>query len=331
MSNSIAHYYRKITPTFLNRAWHDSPTIDFDLFYKTDGGKGEPLFLKFGSYDPKTRKKFQQLMEEKENHNLFIHETDLIKYYDEFLIENLRKDVRREKPFAKILADAYQTNRNILEEYFENIGSTKILRSLTKVVDVMTLCMIEGKLEPGDVFETTSKDNTHPAHCSNAGLYNIFFGVQLKLPTAEIREVGLGGMLYDVGKKGIPTTVLKKKKELSPEDWQVIRKHSSAGRKVLNDMKCYSQNILKMAAEHHEKHDGSGYPFGLQGNKISFSAQVCTISDVFNALVCKRYYHEPRTAFEALVEMKNHMPGHFDPQILINFIKAFARPKQQLS
>lgn len=326
MANPIADYYREINPTFLNRAWHDSPTIDFELFYKTDSGANEPLFLKFGSYDPKTRKRIQELMAEKGNHNLFIHETDLIKFYNEYLIENLRKNVRREEPFEKILGDAYQVNRSILEEYFENIGSTRILRCLKEVVGILTLCMIEGRLEPVDVFKTTSKDNTHPAHCSNAGLYNIFFGAQLKLPAAEIHELGLGGMLYDIGKKGIPKIVLEKKEKLSPQDWQAIRKHSSAGKKVLNDMKCYSQNILKMAAEHHEKHDGSGYPFGLQGNNISLPAQVCAISDVFNALVCKRYYREPRTAFEALIEMKNNMPGHFAPQILVNFIKAFARP-----
>ncbi|MDA0691510.1 MAG: hypothetical protein O3A78_03680 [Nitrospinae bacterium] len=328
MANSIADYYREINPTFLNRAWHNSPTLDFELFYKAEKKGVSPQFIKFCSYNPNTREKIQQLMTSKDSHTLFIHETDLIKYYDEFLIENLRKNVRREEPFKKILVDAYQINRNILEEYFENIGSSRILRCLNKVVQIMALCMAEGNLEPVDVFETTSKDNTHPAHCSNAGLYNIFFGEQLKLSPAEIQELGLGGMLYDIGKKGIPLNVLEKGEELSPQNWQAIRKHPSAGKKVLNDMKCYSQNILKMATEHHEKYDGSGYPFGIQGNQISFSAQVCAISDVFNALVCKRFYHEPRTAFEALIEMKNNMPGHFDPQILVNFIKAFARPQQ---
>lgn len=327
MLNSIADYYREINPAFLNKAWRDGPTIGFDLFYKTAGGEKEPVFLKFGSYDPKTRAKIRKLLASEENQTLFIHETDLIKYYNEFLIDNLKKSVQAGQPFEQILADAYQVNSNILEEYFENIGSTRILRSINEVVDVMILCMTEGKLEAVDVFQTTSKDNSHPAHCSNAGLYNIFFGVQLKLPPAEIQELGVGGMLYDIGKKGIPTSVLEKKEELSLEDWQAIRKHPINGWKVLNDMKCYSKNILNMAAEHHEKYDGSGYPFGRKGNKISFPAQVCAISDVFNALVCKRYFHEPRTAFEALVEMKNNMPGHFDPKVLINFIKAFAPPK----
>ncbi len=326
MADSIANYFREINPDFLNRAWTDNPTIDFELFYKTGDNGKEPVFLKYGSYDRKTKEKIKKIMETENCHTLFIHETDLVRYYDDFLVPKLRKDVHYSDPFEKILADSYQINKNILHEYFENIGSTRILKSLDEVVKIMTLCIKQGKLEAVDIFKITQKDNAHPTHCTNAGLYNIFFGVQLKLPSAEIHELGLGGMLYDIGKKGIPASVLEKNEELSPQDWQAIRKHPSAGKKVLNDMKCYSQNILRMAAEHHEKYDGSGYPLGLEGNRISFSAQVCAISDVFNALVCKRYYREPRTAFEALIEMKNNMPGHFDPQILIQFIKAFARP-----
>ncbi|GJL78732.1 MAG: hypothetical protein NPINA01_17210 [Nitrospinaceae bacterium] len=297
--------------------------MDFELFYKTNGDEKEPVFLKFGSYDRKNKEKIQKLIEAENSHTLFIHETDLVKYYDEFLVTKLRKNIDYGDPFEQILADAYQINKNILHEYFENIGSTRILKSLDDVVRIMIRCVDEGKLDAGDIFNIIHKDNAHPSHCSNAGLYNIFFGVQLKLPPDEIHELGIGGMLFDIGKKGIPPAVLEKKEGLSPEDWQDIRKHPSAGRKVLNEMKCHSQNILQMAAEHHEKHDGSGYPFGLPGNKISFPAKVCTISDVFNAQVCKRNYREPRTAFEALMEMKNNMPGHFDPKVMSNFIKAF--------
>jgi len=64
------------------------------------------------------------------------------------------------------------------------------------------------------------------------------------------------------------------------------------------------------------------------GDKIAFPSQVSAISDVFNALICKREHRDPRSAFETLVEMKNNMPGHFDPKILFNFIKAFARSQQ---
>jgi len=328
MRSSMADYYREINRDFLNKAWQDGPQIGFELFYKTTNGGEEPLFLKFGSYNPETREKICKMVASGDCQPLYIHENDLIHYYDDFLIVNLRQSLERGEPFNEILADAHQVSKRILHEYFDSIGSTKILRSLNEVVEIMQLCLTQGNLDSGNIFGTVSRENTHSSHCANSGLLNIFFGLQLTLNSAQIRDLGLGGMLYDIGKKHIPMNVLNKKGELTVGDWQHIRKHPSASRKVLNDMKCYSQNILLMAGEHHEKYDGSGYPFGLAGDDISFPAQVCAISDVFNALICKREYHDPRSAFETLIEMKKNMPGHFDPKIMLKFIKAFARSQQ---
>jgi putative two-component system response regulator len=81
---------------------------------------------------------------------------------------------------------------------------------------------------------------------------------------------------------------------------------------------------LKMAAEHHEKYDGTGYPFQLKGEKISLYARVCGIMDVFGALTSPRTNRSGMTPFAAVSEMKNNMEGHFDMRILINFIKILA-------
>jgi HD-GYP domain-containing protein (c-di-GMP phosphodiesterase class II) len=328
MKSSLADYYRRINRDFLNKAWQDGPQLGFELYYKIPNGGEEPQFLKFGSYAPETREKICTLVESPDTQPLYIHENDLIHYYDDFLIDNLRQSLERSDPSPKVLADAYQVSKRILHEYFDSIGSTRILRSLNEVVEIIQSCLSQGNLDAGIIFDTVSKENTHPSHCANSGLLILFFASQLNFKAAEARDLGLGGMLYDIGKKHIPLEILHKKGELSPAEWQHIRKHPSASRKILNDMKCYNQNILLMAAEHHEKHDGSGYPFGLAKDKISFHAQVCAITDVFNALICKREYHEPRSAFETLIEMKNNMPGHFDPKILLNFIRAFAPSKQ---
>lgn len=79
-----------------------------------------------------------------------------------------------------------------------------------------------------------------------------------------------------------------------------------------------------MAAEHHEKYDGSGYPFQLKGEKISLYARICSIMDVFGALTAPRANRAGMTPFAALTEMKNNMEGHFDMRILVNFIKTLA-------
>lgn len=144
---------------------------------------------------------------------------------------------------------------------------------------------------------------------------------KLKMKPEAVREIGLGGMLFSIGKKSVPYDVIIKEGELSPEEFQMIRKLPSATRKLLNDMKCYSENILKMALEHREKFDGTGYPFELKGEKISLYARVVSIMDVFGALTAARPNRKALTPFTAVNEMKNNMTGHFDTRILINFIK----------
>ena len=107
MRSSITDYYREINRDFLNKAWQDGPQIGFELFYKTTNGGEDPLFLKFGSYDPETREKICKLVASKECQPLYIHENDLIHYYNDFLIVNLHQSLERGEPFDKILSDAY--------------------------------------------------------------------------------------------------------------------------------------------------------------------------------------------------------------------------------
>ena len=322
--DSISQYYREINRGFLDKAWRAGPEIGFELYYRLDKSDQEPQYLKFASYTPETRSKIRKLLESDSHQKLFIHENDLIRYYRDFLIDNLNDSLSKEEPFEKILKDGYQVAQMILREYFESIGSSKILRNLSDVVDIMQTCISLGKMESKDIFKLTLRENLHHAHCANTGLYNLFLGSKFKMETGQIQELGLGGMLFDIGKKTIPQRVLEKKGKLASEEWQHIRKHPSAGKKVLNDMKCFSPDILSMAMEHHEKFDGSGYPSGLAGERISNVARICTISDVFNALVCKRNYRPSFTPFDALSEMKTKMKGQFDHRIFVDYIKAFA-------
>ncbi len=322
--DSISQYYREINRGFLDKAWRAGPEIGFELYYRLDKSEREPQFLKFASYTPETRLRIRKLLESDSHQTLFIHENDLIRYYRDFLIDNLNQSLSQEQPYEKILKDSYEVARMILREYFESIGSSRILRSLGDVVNIMQTCIALGGMESKDIFKLTVRENNHHSHCANTGLYNLFLGCKFKLETRAIQDLGLGGMLFDIGKKTIPDEVLEKKGKLTPEEWQFIRKHPSAGKKVLNDMKCFSPGILNMAMEHHEKFDGSGYPFGLTGEKISYVARICTISDVFNALVCKREHRPSFSPFEALKEMKTKMNGQFDSRIFIDYIKAFA-------
>lgn len=319
--DSIAHFYREINSGFLNKSCGQGFEISYLAEYDDND---QPLFRKFVHYTPENHEKIKKMMDGDDCMEFFIHETDLIRYYKNFRIKTLSEALINGDPPKEVLKECYLLTEQILKEYFENIGSARILRTLEDLIQVIQNCLEQGKLEFIDVFLITKKDFHSYTHCANTGMYCMALANKLKMKPEAVREMGLGGMLFSIGKKSIPYEVLQKEGELSPEDFQVIRKIPSATRKVLNDMKCYSDNILKMAVEHREKFDGTGYPFQLKGEKISLFARVVTIMDVFGALTAARTNRKAFTPFAAVNEMKNNMTGHFDTRILVNFIKILA-------
>ncbi len=318
--DTIAHFYREINSGFLNKNCGQGFEISYLAEYDEND---EPLFRKFVDYTPENHEKIKGMMEADDCMEFFIHETDLIKYYKNFKIRELQEALDSESP-KKVLKDAYLLSEQVIKEYFENIGSSRILRTLEDLVKIIQECMSRGELEFIDVFQVTKKDFHTYTHCINTGMYCMALAEKLQMNPEAVREIGLGGMLFDIGKKSVPYEVIMKEGKLEPSEFQLIRKHPSAGRKDLNDMKCYSENILKMVAEHHERFDGSGYPFQLKGDKISLYARICSIMDVFGALTAPRSNRSGMTPFSALTEMKNNMEGHFDMRLLINFIKILA-------
>lgn len=319
--DSIAHFYREINSGFLNKSCDQGFEISYLAEYDDND---QPLFRKFVHYTPENHEKIKKMMDGDDCMEFFIHETDLIRYYKNFKIKTLSDALKNGESPKKVLKTAYLLNEQILKEYFENIGSSRILRTLENLINIIQDCLAQGKLEFIDVFLITRKDDHSYTHCTNTGMYCMALANKLKMKPEAVREIGLGGMLFSIGKKTISYDVLTKEGDLSPEEFQLIRKLPSATRKILNDMKCYSDNILKMALEHREKFDGTGYPFQLKGEKISLYARVVSIMDVFGALTAARPNRKAFTPFSAVNEMKNNMTGHFDTRILINFIKILA-------
>ena len=319
--DSIAHFYREINSGFLNKSCDQGFEVSYLAEYDDND---QPLFRKFVNYTPENHEKIKKMMDGDDCMEFFIHETDLINYYKDFKIKTLSDALKNGESPKKVLKTAYLLNEQILKEYFENIGSSRILRTLEDLVSTIQDCMAQGKLEFIDVFLITKKDDHSYTHCTNTGMYCMALANKLKMKPEAVREIGLGGMLFSIGKKSIPYDVIIKEGELSPEEFQMIRKLPSATKKILNDMKCYSDNILKMALEHREKFDGTGYPFQMKGERISLYARVVSIMDVFGALTAARPNRKALTPFTAVNEMKNNMTGHFDTRILINFIKILA-------
>ncbi len=129
--------------------------------------------------------------------------------------------------------------------------------------------------------------------------------------------------MHDIGKIGIPDSILKKPGKLTDEEWVVMRKHPEYGAKILSGSDVpVIQLASEVALSHHEKYDGSGYPQGLKGDEIPLTGRIVAMADFFDALTMDRVYR-PAFADEKAIEMAEEGSGsHFDPAIVSAFLSS---------
>ncbi len=181
------------------------------------------------------------------------------------------------------------------------------------------------------------KDSDTDEHNYRVVLYSIFLGECLKLPKSTMRSLIQGAFLHDVGKIGIPESVLLKPAKLNEEEFGVMKRHVDLGLEIIKEVK-WLDDAKNIIAFHHEKVDGSGYPQGLASDTIPLIARVFAIVDVFDALTSKRPYKEPFAFNKAVAILQEGRGSHFDAVMLDIFterieqfyLKIHALPKEQL-
>lgn len=153
-------------------------------------------------------------------------------------------------------------------------------------------------------------------HSINVSAYAIALGRKvLGEDKKGLAEIGLAGLLHDLGKKNIPVELINKEDALSREEWEEIRRHPEYGKELTEGNSSITTDCRRVIYEHHENFDGSGYPDGLSGNEIGRYSRIVAIADVFDALTTNRFHRKLCTVEEALTAMTNMQPGKFDPDI----------------
>jgi HD-GYP domain-containing protein (c-di-GMP phosphodiesterase class II) len=140
------------------------------------------------------------------------------------------------------------------------------------------------------------------------------------IPEPEIVHIRRGALLHDIGKMGIPDSILLKPAGLTDDEWDVMRKHPDYAFRMLTPI-TFLQPALCIPYCHHEKWDGTGYPRGLKGQSIPLAARLFAIVDVFDALTSDRPYREAWTVQTVLKHLRDQAGTHFDPQLVEEFIK----------
>jgi putative two-component system response regulator len=165
------------------------------------------------------------------------------------------------------------------------------------------------------------KDETTGAHIQRVGSYSGLLALHLHLPPGEVELVRLASPLHDVGKIGIPETILLKPGALTPEERTVMEQHPLIGERLLNNSSAAVLRAAEVVAlSHHERWDGNGYPHRLKGELIPLYGRICTIADVFDALTTERPYKKAFSNEKAFELLQAGGGAQFDPSLVELFL-----------
>lgn len=162
-------------------------------------------------------------------------------------------------------------------------------------------------------------------HVKRVSIYSYIIAKAIGLDENNARRIGIASMMHDVGKLFIPNEILEKKGRLTPEEFDIMKMHTYYGEELLNNASGeILQSAKRIAAQHHERPDGKGYPRGLTSEKISIGSKITSVSDVFDALTSKRSYKEAWPVEKAKMEIIENSGTQFDPIVVKGFEKAYA-------
>lgn len=133
------------------------------------------------------------------------------------------------------------------------------------------------------------RDKSTGLHCERLAAFSVWMGEALHLPPSELTALYRGGYLHDIGKISVPDAVLFKPGPLTPEEWEIMKRHTTEGEQICKTMRTLAP-VLPIIRSHHERLDGSGYPDGLKGNEIPLLAQILQVVDIYDALTSSRSY-----------------------------------------
>ncbi|MBR6163654.1 HD domain-containing protein [bacterium] len=212
------------------------------------------------------------------------------------------------KPFEP--ADLQVSVENGIEKYNLSISKRLMLRDLSELF-YKTLKSISCALDAKDAYTN--------GHSLRVTLYSLMLAKELNLDNRTMESIETAGLLHDIGKIGIPQSVLCKNGKLTDEEFAIMKSHPEKGEKIIMNIEKLKivSNWLK---SHHERWDGRGYPQGLAGEDIPLSARIIAIADTYDAMTSTRPYRTALSHEVAIAEIQKCAGSQFDPKLAEKFI-----------
>jgi len=235
-----------------------------------------------------------------------------------------KKDVL-EAYLGVTLKRLFSTGPEAFEEIYRRLEQfTRSLREQSTDVGGETLPPVVVETVTSLAFAIDAKDHYTQGHSQKVSAYAVMIAQALGMCQAEIEEIRLAGLLHDIGKVGIPETILNKSGPLDAAEWETMKTHTELGARILEPLRPMVR-IREMVRHHHEFYDGSGYPKRLEGEQIPHGARVIAVADAYDTITSERTYKKARTPEDAFAELERCAANQFDPEIVRIFIDTMRR------
>lgn len=219
-----------------------------------------------------------------------------------------------------------QTSMKSMKKVLTNLynGETKALKDSMRTVEDM----IDYIMDMGDVnkslYDIQTYDNYTLVHSLDTCIMSSFLGITAGVDKFQMKELGIGAILHDIGKIKVPIKILNKKGKLTEKEFLEIKNHPVYGVNLLKNNYSIPDSVIKVVGQHHERVDGRGYPNKLTGKQISRFAKLVCICDVYDAVSNDRCYRKkfsPNEAYELILSGSGSM---FDRNMIMDFKNTFA-------
>jgi HD-GYP domain-containing protein (c-di-GMP phosphodiesterase class II) len=216
-----------------------------------------------------------------------------------------------------------------LEEHFRQ-SELRLLQSMAKHISVLLanvdlyhdLERFVINMVKSLVFAIEAKDIYTRGHSERVNRYAMLMAERLQLDKAEKNVLNWASILHDIGKIGVPESILNKPTRLNEEEFDVVKRHSKKGHDILEPLEQLA-SCLPSILHHHERVDGKGYPHGLKGEEIPFLARIIAVADTFDAITSNRAYRSAKAAEKALAIVENVAGTQLDPKVVEAFKEVY--------
>ena len=209
------------------------------------------------------------------------------------LIESAIKSIDQMREIKRINAELSETNQKLEKAYMESIETLR--------------------------YTVEAKDTYTKGHSDRVAQYSLLIGKKLGLSEEEQNKLLIGGLFHDIGKIGVPDTILRKTDKLTDEEYSEIKNHPSIGAHILAPATIF-QDIIPIVKHHHEKYDGRGYPSQLKGEDIPLYARIAAVADTFDAMTSRRTYRDALPLDTVKAEIERCKGTQFDPKVADIFL-----------